>query len=253
MLVYQCEDSLEGIFSAIYQAYEERQKPEDTYISVTEDMFLFAEYKKTVTDPGKAVKVMRTLRRKFGEEDYYSICLALATVDEEKAQAVYRTVARGLEKEAARGHLLDGQADDQVRKVFELARNAGREYHHLIEFLRFEELQNGILYATIKPKNNLLVFLMPHFADRFPGENFIICDKGRSVLSVHPAGEEWYLLKGEEMLSRINGIGLADGEKEYQELFRHFCNKIAIRERKNLRLQRNLLPLHFREYMVEFR
>lgn len=253
MLVYQCEDSLEGIFSAIYQAYEERQKPEDTYISVTEELFLFAEYKRTVTDPQKAVKVMRTLRRKFGEDDYYRICLALAANDGEKAQTVYRTVARGLEMKTERGHLLDGQADDQVRRVFELARNVSREYQHLMGFLRFEELQNGILYARIGPKNNLLLFLMPHFADRFPEENFMIYDEGRNVSGIHGAGKEWYLLKGEEIFSRVKGIESADREMEYQELFRHFCNKIAIKERENLRLQKNLLPLRFREYMVEFR
>ncbi|MCM1568454.1 MAG: TIGR03915 family putative DNA repair protein [Roseburia sp.] len=252
MLVYRCEDSLEGVFSAIYQAYEDRQKPEDVYMSLTEEAFLFADDRESTPDLQKAVKVMRTLRQRFGEEDYDRICLALAANDTEKAQAVYWAIAMGLRNRAVPGHLLDGQADGQVRRVFELARKVNREKEHLIEFLRFEELKNGILYAKVGPRHQVLAFLMPHFAERFPRENFMIYDDVRGVFGVHPSGEQWYLLKGEEILKQVNDIGPTDREKEYQELFKHFCHKISIEERENRQLQRNLLPLRFREYMVEF-
>ena len=41
-------------------------------------------------------------------------------------------------------------------------------------------------------------------------------------------------------------------ELRYQELFRLFYHTIAIQERKNDKLQKGMLPLRFREYMVEF-
>lgn len=91
---------------------------------------------------------------------------------------------------------------------------------------------------------------MPHFADRLPIENFVIYDEKRGIFGVHPAGKQWYLLSGEEVEEpRLN---LSKEEKQYQELFRHFCKTIAIKERRNLKLQRNMAPLRFREYMVEF-
>ena len=51
-------------------------------------------------------------------------------------------------------------------KEFSLARPANTDYGHLREFVRFEELERGILYSKFEPKSNVLTFLMHHFADR---------------------------------------------------------------------------------------
>ena len=42
-------------------------------------------------------------------------------------------------------------------------------------------------------------------------------------------------------------------EDEYQQLFKQFCDSIAIESRKNDKLQMNMLPLRFRPYMTEFK
>lgn len=250
MTVYRCEDSLESIFTAIYLSYEEDRNAEDTYLALHDEPMLFAEDVAVEADSSKAVKVMRTLKRRFGEDDYLSVCMALAAPDTEKAQAVYRTVVKGLDERYARGHLFDNLTDDNIAKAFSLARWVGREVNHLIEFLRFQELENGMLYAKIGPKSNAVTFLMPHFADRLPVENFVIYDDTRGIFGVHPAGQQWYLLSGEE--GREPKLHFSEQEMQYQELFRHFCRTIAIKERRNLKLQRNMLPLRFQEYMIEF-
>lgn len=253
MWVYQCEDSLEGIFTGIYNAYEEKREPEDTMLSLEQELYLFADYQTVKPDGEKAVKVMRTIKRRFGEEDYMRICLTLSAPAPEKAQAVYRTVALGLsQKGTVFGHLFDNLANDYVHLAFSLARGAGNENCHLRGFVRFQELEGGVLYSKIAPKNNILTFLMPHFADRFPMENFMIYDEGRSLFGVHPAGHQWYLLGGSEVPEEAMQLKLSDNEQQYQELFHYFCHKIAIKERENYTLQRNMLPLRFREYMVEF-
>ncbi|MBO5283384.1 MAG: DUF4130 domain-containing protein, partial [Lachnospiraceae bacterium] len=38
----------------------------------------------------------------------------------------------------------------------------------------------------------------------------------------------------------------------YEELFRYFCHKIAIKERKNLALQNQMMPKRFQKYTIEF-
>ena len=91
---------------------------------------------------------------------------------------------------------------------------------------------------------------MPHFSDRLPMENFVIYDEKRSLFGIHPAGRQWYLLCGDEEIKPL--LNLSEEEKKYQAFFKHFCETIAIRERRNLKLQRNMLPLRFREYMIEF-
>lgn len=249
MTVYRCEDSLESIFTAIYRSYEENREAEDTYLALDDNPMLFGEDVRVQPDPLRAVKVMRTLERRFGEEDYVRICTALASTDSEKAQAVYRTVVKGLDERCARGHLFDNLTDRYVLQAFSMARKAGREIGYLREFLRFQELENGILYAEIGPVCNALTFLMPHFADRLPIENFVIHDDTRNLFGIHPAKRQWYLFSGDEDKPELR---FSETEAEYQELFRHFCRTISIKERENRKLQRNMLPLRYREYMIEF-
>lgn len=252
MLVYQCEDSLEGIFTGIYNAYEQKKRPEDTMLSLNEELYLFAEYQTVTPDAEKTLKVIRTLQNRFGEADYQHICLALSSTEPMKAQAVYQTLALGLRRgEEARGRLFANLANDYVHHAFSLGRAAGNENCHLRGFVRFQELESGILYSKISPKNNLLTFLMEHFADRLPIENFVLHDEGRGLFGVHPAGKQWYLLNGEEVITE-ECFRISECELHYQELFRYFCHKLAIRDRENPKLQRNMLPLRFREYMVEF-
>ena len=50
-----------------------------------------------------------------------------------------------------------------------------------------------------------------------------------------------------------DSIVYAEAEAAYQELFKRFCDSIAIESRINPKLQMNMLPLRFRPNMTEFR
>ena len=316
MIVYQCEDSLESILTAVYLAYEEKRDHRDTRISIGEQPFLFSEEHEVRADEEKALKVMRTLRQRFGEEDFLRLCYALTTMEEEKGQAVYQTIVKGLTYKTKPGHLFDALSDPFVHQAFALSRRAGNEVHHLIGFVRFQEWKGGILYGKIGPENNILPYLMEHFADRLPGESFILQDVNRKIAGLHPArreergnkerkagqgiwptessltqgrestwnrgektcgfergehlpvkgreqekassgfenemGRSWYLASAEQIDEAVLDRMLSNGEREMAALFRYFCKNIAIKERKNLKLQQNLLPLRFQEYMTEF-
>ncbi len=247
-----CEDSLEGVFTGIYEAYAMKGDHGHMHIQIGEEenFRLFAVYIKVTPDDVKAAKVAATINRRLGAEVYLDLCRALAAEDGEKGEAVYKTVVRGLRmKEGSR--VMGALADDFVHKVFELSRRTRNEVHHWKEFLRFQELENGILYSKIGPRNNVVTFLAPHFSDRLPLFDFMIYDEKRGIFVVHPKKREWYLVTDKDFDEREIGR-YAEKEMEYQELFTFFCHKIAIKERKNLKLQRNMLPLRFQEYMVEF-
>lgn len=244
-----CQDSLESIFTAVYCAYEWKCVPERTRIQIgdEENLRLFAGYRNVEADEVRSTKVIRTLRRRFGEDFYYTVCLALSGTDREKADAVYHTIAIGLgltRPETVMEHL----AEPCVHRVFVLSRGAGREYDHLRGFLRFSELENGVLYARIKSKNHLLHFLAEHFSDRLPSDAFLIHDVGRELFAVHEPGKPWFMVQN----TGWRLIEESGEEKYYQELFRHFCHKIAIKERENRKLQNQMLPLRFQEFMTEF-
>lgn len=247
-----CEDSLEGIFTAIYDAYALREGHEHIHVQVGEEdnYRLFASYLYSRADLSKTDKVIRTLRNRLGEEVYLTLCRAAASCYPDKGEAVYRTVVEGITGGSGR-RTMDNLRNPYVARTFELSRRTANEAHHEIEFLRFQELEQGILYAKIGPENDVVSFIMPHFADRLSPEHFMIHDERRGLFGVHPAGEAWYLVSGVDESIREK-LKYSGDELRYQELFTLFHNTIAIRERNNSRLQQQMLPLCFRDYMVEF-
>lgn len=253
--ILTCEDSLEGILTAVYRAYEWRLKPACTRVQAGEgDMYLFAAYRRVESDAVLAGKVADTVRRRFGEEAWEDICYAAAMEDEEKGQAIYQTIAAGLAGEI-RGRLMTGLANDHIRRTFELSRRAQHEAHRMKMFLRFREVEGGILFARIEPDVNVMAFIMPHFADRFPLESFVILDTRRGIGGIHAAGEEWFLLRMEEgVRERFESLAEHYSEEELKmgELFRCFCHSLGIKERTNLKLQQQFLPLKYRSFMTEF-
>ena len=247
-----CEDSIEGIFTGIYDAYALKTGHDHTHILIGEvdNYHLFASYRNIMPDSVKTSKVIRTIMKRLGTETYLELCRALSTEHPEKGQAVYKTVVCGITGGCGR-RVLGNRTDPDIGLVCKLSGSAWNEIHRMMEFIRFEELRQGILFARIGPKCNVISFIMPHFADRMPLENFIIYDEKRGIFGVHPAGQSWYLRTGEEAFYK-EGLLLSDREEGFQGLFTMFCQQIAIGERTNKALQRQMLPLKYREYMVEF-
>lgn len=250
-----CEDSLEGIFTAIYDAYALREGHGHLHVQVgeTDNYRLFATYLHSQPDPGKTEKVVRTLKARLGEHVYGSICRAAASDGADKGDAVYHTVVDGITSGHG-GRTMENLRNPYVARTFALARRTANETHHELEFIRFQELKQGVLYARIGPENNVMPFVMPHFADRLMPEDFMIHDENRGLFGVHPARGEWYLVSGvgREGEGGWEAVQYSDREQGYQELFTLFHKTIAIRERSNSRLQQQMLPLRFQDYMVEF-
>lgn len=247
-----CEDTLEGIWTGIYEAYAMKCGHEQTHLLTMEEenYRLFASYVNIVPDSGKADKVSRTLRRSMGDEGYLELCRAAASDQKDKADALYQTVVEAISGKKGRA-ALENWKNPYVARTLALARNTANEAHYEVEFLRFRELNNGILFAKIGPKNDVMTFIMPHFSDRFPLENFMIYDEKRGLFGVHPAKGQWCLAAAPPQFDE-GELTESENEARYSELFRRFHRTIAIKERENRALQQQMAPLRYQEYMLEF-
>lgn len=247
-----CKNNIENIFTAIYEAYEKHLNHSETYLQIGEDenIRLFSEYYIVETDEEKAKKVARTIGVKFGARSEESIWQALCADDEEKAQAVYQMLVIGFSKQI-KGSLIDCLNDPWIVKVNQLCKRVGNEEHHYRGFLRFEELEGGILYANINPKSDILIQLGTHFMNRFPGEKFMIFDEKRGKYFVHVKSKKFTIMD-KVVLDGWQQPRRTIEEESIQNLFRIFHKCISIDERENLTLQRSLLPFRFRDKMTEF-
>lgn len=249
--MYVCEDNITGMFSAIYDAWLEcRDKEAGIGIKENLEQQLFCEYKEVRESEKKARAVVRFIQKNLGKKTYLSIYQALLSEDPEKADAVFRVIqcARSIEKREA---IMDHLSNPAVEKVFSLSRQVGNEAHRYLEFIRFRELESGILFSEIEPKSRVLTCIADHFADRFPRENWVIYDCKHKESVVHRTGYPWIFVCGEELEPEKYSC-VSKTEKEFTRLWQGFFESVTIPERENPKCQNNHLPLRYREKMTEF-
>ena len=98
-------------------------------------------------------------------------------------------------------------------------------------------------------RNDILSLMALHFSNRFPNENWVIYDEKRQKALCHEKGKECVMRK--EVRIQVPGSAVGD-MGEYEELWQTFCDSISIEARRNEKLQKQMLALHFRSNMPEF-
>lgn len=249
-LILQCEDSVEGILTAIYDAFVEKNKmPDykdgDIAIAIGDNLNvnLFAREVQVVTDLDKAQKTLLSIQKKISYQAFKNIMSALCHFSLDRGDAALGYLVKGFPMGA---RVSEALADPYVIRIMELARKVDNESHLFCGFVRFCDM-GKFLYSEVEPKCNVLPQVMEHFEDRFPNEHYVIYDSRRKMALVHPAFQKSFFVYGEDW--HIDVTQRQDGfEKLWSEYFAH----IAIKERKNPRCQNNLLPKWYRKNMVEF-
>lgn len=251
--IYMCEDSVDGIFSAVYLAWSSRlghdsvkleeQREGQTYNNIE----LFSEYVNVSTDLNLSLKVAKAIREKISLEAYEAVIRTAFSNYIGKADVIYRFLVLGFK---AGRSIMENLSNETVITVFKVNKYVNGEAHHLLGFIRFSQQEGGWLTAVIHPKNNVLTLITPHFADRLPKESFIIYDANRQLASIHIPGRQWIIASLHDF--NIDKLDLSHEEDEYKDLWKAFFNSIAIKERTNKSLQRNNLPMRFRGDMTEF-
>ena len=249
-LILQCEDSVEGILTAIYDAFVEKNKmPDfkdgDISIAIGDNLNLnlFAKEIQVKTDLQKAQKTLESIRKKISYQAYKNILSALCHFALDRGDAALGYLIKGFSMGA---QVTEALSDPYVMRIMELARKVDNESHLFCGFVRFHDL-GKFLYSEVDPKCYVLPQVMEHFEDRFPNEHYVIYDSRHKMALVHPAQGDSFFLSGEEW--HVDMSAYVDG---FEELWAQYFEHIAIKERKNPRCQRNLVPMWYRKNMVEF-
>ena len=250
MTVFVCHDSFEGILCGVYDAWMSRLGHANVALELENrgNLKMFCDYREAEETPEKTEKVAESIRRTAGEPAYEMVFRASLSREEEKADRIYRFLVYALNLKQDITAMLQIPA---VYEVFRMDRNVGNEAHLLIEFARFSRTGDGVLVCSVGPKNDVILLMAPHFADRLPEENWIIYDEGRKKAIVHRAGSGWAVvwIGSDQWRERLEA---GTDQKEFEQLWKTFHNRIAIAERTNYVCQRGHLPLRFRPYMTEF-
>ncbi len=246
-ITFLCENTVDGIFTAIYKAWE--AGPKHTHIEVKgmDSMKLFSNYIKIDTDSKLALKVAQSIQRKLSYEVYlwcYQAALSDVTC---KGELVYQFLRKAFRIGPSVVNMLQ---DETVCEIFKISKYVSKEAHRYLEFIQFEELENHILISRINPRCNVVPLVAIHFADRLHCENWVILDTGRNISAVHSAGNGYIISYDIDEQTLLSISPFSEKDAEYKKLWKNFFASIAIEARNNPQLQRNMLPIRFRRYMT---
>ncbi len=243
MLIYVYDGSFEGLLTAIYEAYYSKRFPERMECSHNMQQNILDDYVPIPAEPEKADRVYRSIRERISGEALKHVYNVFLSEAEDAGTRIYEYLRLGWRI----GYKVDLHlTDDRVFKVHEISRRVEYETHKMLGFVRFKLLEGDIYYAPVKPDNNLVALLAPHFAERLSDQNWIIHDVRRSIAA--------FFNKKDWLISEFAPGDLPDtagAEMKYQKLWKEFFNTIAIPSRKNPRLQRQLMPRRYWEFLTE--
>lgn len=132
--------------------------------------------------------------------------------------------------------------------VDKYSKKVSHEAHLLTGFIRFKEIAPLTFYSSIEPDHNVLPILIDHFTKRFSDQNFIIHDLKRETALIYNKDSavisDFTKKQAEKFIN-------CDSDKEFENLWSIFYKATDIEERKNLRLQRQMMPKRYWKHIFE--
>ncbi|MCC5912661.1 MAG: TIGR03915 family putative DNA repair protein [Clostridiaceae bacterium] len=245
MIHYIYDGSFEGLLTAIYEAYYRKEKPEKIIAKADLQESFLVTYIHIATEEEKADKVYSAIREKISSRALKNVFYLFLSEDMEAATYIYNYIKLGF---SIGGKIDQYHTHDIVQHVHKISHKVGKEAHRLLGLVRFQKLQGDIYYAFIEPDHNVTALLAPHFSKRMASENWIIHDGRRNIAALYNK-TCWIIKEGD-----LQGELLLDEEElAYQEMWQSYFKSIAIKNRKNPKLQRSYMPKRYWRHLIELK
>lgn len=232
------EGTAEGFLSLVFEVYAHKLSP--THILKTHPQSLL-EVHEVRSDQARARRVMEGMKRTFSPLHVREIQQVLLCDTLAFELPLLETIKLGFKNPKH----LDDLTLEPVHKVQKWAKAYSRALHCMKGFVRFEEVEEGVLYAKIQTDYNLIAPLGWHFVERLGAEKFILHDVKRGLAFVSEHKEVY-------AVAHVEAPKVSENELTCKRLWQTFFNHIAIQNRTNPKLQQAFVPLKYRTYMSEF-
>ncbi|MDE6667908.1 MAG: TIGR03915 family putative DNA repair protein [Clostridia bacterium] len=238
MKFYICDDLPESFFTAVFDAYKER----DCVITSDSEiqLSLGCETVRVHSDIEKCGRVLRGLK-KCDVDAEYDIALALRSCDKQKEQICFAYIKRLFEwKKPIKNAYNMPEVVDLNNILYKITGEA----HRMKGFLRFKETAGGVMYAPYSPDNDITDMLMPHFVARL-NMPFIIHDIKRQIAGLYN-GNEW-------IITCIGDaeICLSENERAFETLWKKYYKAVNIKERPHEKQMKGSMPVRYWKFLPE--
>ncbi len=241
ILIY--DGSFEGFLSLVYDVYYQKLKVNKIYKTSPNELIMDEIYE-VFTDTEKCEKVYKALSTSFDKKTFELIINIFMCDNKEFELELLKYIILGFKNKKE----LFNINNQEVFFLQNLEKELFRLVHKMYGFVRFQELDDGTLYAKIETKFNILYFLGKHFFKRLNNQNFIIHDIARKLAFIKNNFD-----CSIQNVSSFDEPKLSVDEEKFNNLWKSFFNAVTIKERENKKCQQNFVPLLYRTFMNEFK
>lgn len=236
------DGTFEGFLSLVYDVYYKKLKPTKIFKTLPHELIL-DEILEIETSEENSSKVLEGIKEKLDKKTLQKILNIFMCDSRDFEMDLLFFIIIGFKNK----NELFNINNDCVFKLNKLEQELFRLVHRMYAYARFEELEDDTLYAKIDSHFNVLYFLAKHFIKRFNNQKFIIHDVNRKLAFIK---NDEYI--GIQEIASYDKPTFSQNEEKFQKLWKSFFNAVSIKERENLKLQQNQVPLIYRTFMSEF-
>lgn len=254
MLVYLFDHTLDGLLTAVFDAFSLHQQPE-MLLGKGDVLPLFCDYVYEVhSDEEKARRVWTGLEKQLTREAMKLISVSWLSELHELCQPLFLYICKVFRQ----GDISRNFSDPDVLAVTNIARKVMHEQLRMKQFIRFQKARDGTYLGVVSPDHNVLPLVIEHFQDRFGDQPWLIYDAKRHYGFYYDKREMVRITFEDEnavLFSLENGKLhddiLSGDDQLLQNLWRTYFKAICIKERMNPRKQLKDMPRRYWKYMTE--
>lgn len=251
MIYFVYDNTYEGLLTCVFEAYNRKQFPERIVTENTTIPF-FTETFIVVTDDEKSKQVLRALKAKLSKSALEMLFVCFLSELEGIENRIFNYIRKAL---AAEKSIELNFADADVLELSKIYKKVKREEEKMRQFVRFQKTSDGVFFACIEPLYNVLPLSSPFFEDRFAAQSWIIYDVKRKYALYYDLNktEEVYFdnFQLDVKTGKLSENQLDVYEIDFQKLWKQYFKSVSIKERRNLKLQRQHMPKRFWKYLTE--
>lgn len=243
-IIYLYDGSFDGLLTAVFISFEQHEIPFGIEVDANIQETLGVTYFRAGTDTEKAMRVEKAIKSKFSSHTMRNIYFTFLSETPDKEMKILAYIHKCFKY----GMNVNSHLNDvHVANVQNAALYVVNEAHKLKGFVRFSELEGGILYSEISPVNRVLPCLIYHFKSRYPSMPFMINDLTHSECLVYN-GRECVIHE----TTTVPKLNYTENELANRQLWKEFYKTVEIKQRHNEKCRMTNMPKRYWKHLTEF-
>ena len=251
MLYYLFDCTFEGLLTAVFDAFSRKEDP-DKITGNDSEIPLFTETYTVLTDEERSQRVWNVLKKKISKSALQMLFISFLAESESVYKHIFNYIVKAVTAEKS---IELNFGDNDVLELSKMFKKVQNEYTRMKQFVRFQKTSDGMYFAAIEPAYDVIPLCIDFFRDRYADQQWILYDIKRNYGIFYDLNQTQIVQFDELPLSLQTGQlqeeRLDETEIAFRNLWKGYLQAVTIQERKNLKLQKQHMPVRFWKYMTE--